>query len=134
MRKGENVKTLIKRRLNGLCVQFERHTGRFCVHATICTPILEAGNVKNMGWSDKRGDNRSDDEKRNVLRGVTRGVTLLTFNRGDFGVFNAEKRVFLWQKCVIRGGLFHFLRGYFGLIKVCRCLVCRGFAYICSVK
>ena len=86
------------------------------------------------GWRDKRGDNRSDDEKRNVLRGVTRGVTLLTFNGGLFLGVNTEKRVFLGQKCVIRGGLFHILRGYFGLIKVCRCLVCRGFAYICSVK
>lgn len=95
MRRNEIAKTLIKRRLNGLCAQFERHTGRFCVHATICTPILEAGNVKNMGWSDKRGDKRSDEEKRNVLRGVTRGVTLLTFIFGFLGVLNAEKRTFL---------------------------------------
>lgn len=55
------------------------------------------------GWRDKRGDNRSDDEKRNVLRGVTRGVTLLAFNGGLFLGVNTEKRVFLGQKCVIRG-------------------------------
>ena len=95
MRRNEIAKTLIKRRLNGLCAQFERHTGRFCVHATICTPILEAGNVKKTGWECVWGCVWGCVAKRNVTIGGAFGGAFLTFNCGDFGVFNAEKRMFL---------------------------------------
>ena len=134
MQRSKFAKTLIKRRLNGLCAQFERHTGRFCCHRPICVPILGTVSVKMTGWRDKRGDNRSDDEKRNVLRGVTRGVTLLTFNGGLFLGVNTEKRVFLGAKMCYRGGLIPYFTGLFWTNKSVQMPCLSGFCVYLQCK